>query len=316
MTKVRRSSLNRLATTPDGRPRTRSRGFRLTDGDVEILQLVHQYRFLTIESLCVLGGRSYVVVHRRVSKLTRHGYLSRIARPFEKHIFAIGKRGIEVLVERGLAPMELLSWRPRHSELKELFLKHELMVVDFHVVMGLATHGSNIRLVHWQEGPSIFDRVWVSGNGTRRRLPVRPDGLFVLEDSRRPTGRNRATFLLEADRSTTTKKRFGLKLRAFWEWFQKGLHRERFGIKKFRVVTVTLTRERAWNLCEAAAELLPSGRARQMFLFTSVENFSLANPGPMLGDVFIRPGDFREGVRHALVPPVAESVEERVVLAT
>ena len=295
----------------------RRRGFRLTEDDVEILRLIYHYRFLTIRHLMALTKRSYVPIHRRVLGLTRQGFLSRIDRRWEAHIYAVGKRGVAVLVERGIAPIELLSWRPRHSELKELFLKHELMVVDFHVVLELATRASDIRLVKWQEeGPSIFDRVWVSENGSRRRLPVRPDALFVLEDSRRPTGQNKATFLLEADRSTTTHKRFGQKLRAYWEWFQKGLHREKFGVRKFRVVTVTLTRERAWNLCEAAAELLPSGRARQMFLFTSVQSFSLGNPGPIFGDVFIRPGNFREGVRHRLVPPVVEPVEGRAVLAT
>ena len=306
------NNLAPAAKSAAARPR---RGFRLTEDDVEILRLVFEYRLACIEHLMALTGRSYVPIHRRVLKLTREGYLYRIARRFEKHVFAIGKRrGIAVLVERGLAPMELLAWRPRHNELRPMFLDHELMITDVHAALELSAREGDVRLVDWRQGPTLYDKVFVPGNGARRRrLPVRPDALFTLEDLRRPAGRNRATFLLEADRSTSSHKRFSEKLRAYWHYFQQELHTKKFGVKKFRVVTVTLTRQRALNLCETAAGILPDGAAKQMFLFTSVENFSLENPGPVLDEVFIRPKDFGAGVRHRLIPPVKPAESDRVL---
>ena len=295
-----KSSLSNQASVTMAPPK----GFVLTAGDVEILRLVYGYRLLTVDNLMALTGRTYVPVHRRVSRLVEQSYLYRIVRPMQKHLFAIGKAGIAELVQRGLAPEDLLDWRPRHGELKPLFIDHQLMVVDLHCILELATRGSEIRVMKWQEGPSIFDGVVVTENGARRKLAVRPDALFVLEDTRRPAGGNRATFLLEADRSTCSHKRFCEKLRAYWEYFRKGLHTRRFGVKKFRVVTVTLTRERALNLCETAVKVLPEGAARQMFLFTSIEKFSLESPGAILGEIFVRPHDFGAGVRHQLIPPV------------
>jgi hypothetical protein len=207
--------------------------------------------------------------------------------------------------------MELLDWRPRHNELKDLFLKHELMVVDLHSILELATRLSEIRLVGWREGPSIFDRVAFSESGARRKSPVRPDALFTLLDPRRPEGRNTASYLLEADRSTTAHSRYRQKLLAFWHYFQQGCQTAKFGIKKFRVVIVTLTPARAWNLCEMAAKALPSSVAAQMFLFSSVDNFSLENPAGILDDIFIRPKDFKDGIRHRLVPPLLPEGVER-----
>jgi hypothetical protein len=127
-----------------------------------------------------------------------------------------------------------------------------------------------------------------------------------LQDNRRPEGQNRAHFFLEADRSTTSHARFQKKIRAYWHYGQQGLHSRKFGIKKFRVVVVTLTWERARNLCEAAAKVLPQGPARQAYLFTAIKNVSMEEPTGILEDVFIRPSDYLNGDRCALIPGLAK----------
>ena len=45
----------------------------------------------------------------------------------------------------------LLTTRLRTSELKQLFLKHEMQIVDIHVMLSLASRGNEVRLVTWQE---------------------------------------------------------------------------------------------------------------------------------------------------------------------
>ena len=286
-------------------------GFRLAEGDLEILRLVFAFRFACIEHLCALTGRSYVAIHRRLSKLTRHRYLYRIVRPFQKHIYAIGKAGIPLLVERGVASKEALDQRLRHHELKDLFIKHQMMLVDLHAILTLATRDSHVKLVGWHEGPNLRDSVTFSEDNRRHKLPVRPDAFFTLQDDRRPEGQNRAHFFLEADRSTTSHTRFQKKLKAYWHYGQQGLHNRNFGIKRFRVVVVTLTPERARNLCQTAAEVLPQGQARQLFLFTAMKTFSLDEPDGILDEVFMRPGEHLTNGRCALVPNEAKEPMKR-----
>ena len=277
-------------------------GFRLAEGDLEILRLVFGLRFACIRHLCALTGRSYVAVHRRLSKLTRHRYLYRIVRPFQEHIYAIGKAGVPLLVERGVASKEALDRRLRHHELKDLFIKHQLMVVDLHAILALATRDSPVKLIAWHEVRNLQDSVTFSEDNRRHKLPVRPDAFFTLQDDRRPEDQNRAHFFLEADRSTTSHRRFQKKLKAYWHYGQQGLHSRKFGIKRFRVVVVTLTPERARNLCEAAAKVLPQGQARHSYLFTAIKNFSLEKPTGILDEVFLRPGDHLTNGRCSLVP--------------
>lgn len=277
-------------------------GFQLTAADVDMIRRVFEYRFLRIEHLCALTKRSYKKVHGRLLKLARNHFLSRIELPFQKHIYVLGREGIVVLVERGVASRELVEWRLRHHELKELFLKHQLMLVDLHCMLELACQGTNVKLVRWREGKELWDRVATWSNRERVKLPVCPDAFFALEDSSRPDGRNRLNFFLEADRSTSTHKRFQQKLIAYQEYMAAGLHAKKYGIRTFRVVTLTLTDARALSLAGAARDVVASG-ALKHFLFASVEHLSFANPEVLLSEMFLRPGE-GEGseVRFRLVP--------------
>jgi hypothetical protein len=202
----------------------------------------------------------------------------------------IGTAAAPVLVEQGTAPKELIEWRSRNHELKELFLKHMLMIVDVHTTLALATTNNDITLRTWKQGQELHDRVTVREAGKHEQLPVRPDGFFTLEDARRPAGQNRFNYFLEADRSTTTHERFQKKVTAYWRYFQQGGHTQKYNIKTFRVVTVTLTKERADNLCQATQEMIPKP-ARRLFLFSSLKDFSVSTPEKALQRVFTNPHD-------------------------
>jgi hypothetical protein len=192
-----------------------------------------------------------------------------------------------VLVEQGVASVELATERLRSYELKELFLKHEMMVVDIHTMLAAATPGT-VELVAWKEGWRLRDNVDLVERGVRRRLPVYPDAFFTLENQEPSAGQNAVSYFLEADRSTTTHARFAEKVRAYWQYLQQGLHTKKYGIRSFRVVTITITAERARNLCALAGSVLPP-QARRYFLFGSIENFSLAELSGILGPNFITP---------------------------
>ncbi len=288
-------------------------GFRLTDDDSTIFKLIYEFRFLRTEQISALTNRSAKRVHRRLFKLQNAGYLAPIRLPQQKHIYALGKKALPVLVQEGIAEPEVLSVRLRIHELKELFLKHEMMIVDIHVILSLATRDSTFRLIAWQEGRELFDSVSIADHHGIQKLPVRPDSFFTIEDSRRPEGANRAHFFLEADRSTATQTRFKEKIRAYWHYLEQGLHAKKYGIKNFRVLTVTLTEARAENLSVFAASLLPEG-ARKYHLFASLKHFSLENPEPVFNDIYFSPRPGGANVRYPLIPPPKPSQTEATVV--
>ena len=114
-------------------------GFALTGGDIEIFRLLYEYRLLRTEHVSALTLRSPKKIHGRLIKLVRKHYIIVIRLPQQKHIYSLGREALPVLVEQGIASPELLDERLRVRELKDLFLKHEMMIVDLHVVMAMAS---------------------------------------------------------------------------------------------------------------------------------------------------------------------------------
>lgn len=279
-------------------------GFAIAAGDLVIFALVYEFRFLRREHISALSGRPAKRLHRRLFKLAHAGYLSVIRLPLQKHIYALGKKALAILVEQGRARPELLAERLRTHEIKELFLKHEMMIVDLHVMLALATQmeGSGLRLAHWREGRELFDSVSFADDAGLVKLPVRPDAFFTLEDLRRMDSVKKISFFLEADRSTAAQKRFQDKIRAYSHYKEQGLHAEKYGIKGFRVLTVTLTHERADNLCRLAAALVPE-RGRKSYLFTALQHFSLDKPSAILGAIYQSSRSAGSDAREHLVPP-------------
>ena len=242
-------------------------GLVLMKGDVEIFRLVYHYRLLRIDHLNALTGRSARRLHRRLFRLRERGYLTSIRLPQQMHIYTLGIKAVPVLIEHGIAEPALLGERLRTHELKELFLKHELMIVDVHVALACATRGGKLTLGGWREGKDLYDSVTIFDHAGAVKLPIRPDAFFTLQDGE--PDRRQIHYFLEADRSTMSQARLTDKLRAYWHYLEQGLHVKKHAIKSFRVVTVTVTEARATNLCTLAATFLTE-RARKYFLFTSL----------------------------------------------
>lgn len=287
--------------------------FVLTEGDIAILRLIHEHRFLRREQIGKLTGRHAKRVHRRVLKLAQRGFLSTIRLPQQKHIYGVGQAAVSVLVEQGLCDTDVASQRVRTHELKELFLRHEMMIVDVHVALSQTVARENVQLISWKEGNGLYDSVVAIDNRGSNRLPVRPDAFFTLADPERPEGANRANFALEADRSTTTQTRFEEKIRAYWSYIEQGRHVQKYGVKGFRVLTVTVTDARARNLCALAASTLPE-RGRKYFLFVSLDRL-LSERGAYLRDpaCYSARTAFSSEL-HALVPSQNQLQKELLVV--
>lgn len=278
-------------------------GFTLTPDDIAIFKLVYDFRMATIDHLSALTSRPPKRLHRRILKLIGEGYLARRVLPAHKHIYTIGAAAIPILVEQGTAADDALDARLRHGELKDFFLQHELFISDIHAALSLATRTHHIHLTNWRQGHELFDSVKFFDKGKKYRLPVRPDAFFTLEDTTRRPDRNRVHFFLEADRSTATHTRFADKITAYHRYFEGHGHEQKHGIKTFRVVTITLTPERAANLCDMTRLLVPPAVYR-FYLFSSANQFSLSQPSAILSDIFITPHS--EGETAYLVPPTTQ----------
>lgn len=288
---------------------SKSKRFLLVDGDMTVLKAVYEFRFLRREHLSALTERPAKRLHRRLLGLVENGYLLVTRFPQQKHIYSLGRSGVKALVARGVMKDETAVRRIRTSELKELFLKHEMMIVDQHVVLRLAERVGELRLVHWEEGRGLFDSVLVTDQHGFVKLPVRPDAFFTLEDTRRDEGNNLFHFFLEIDRSTMAHTAFREKLRAYWHYREQGLHAKKMGIKSFRVLTVTLTVARARNLCELAGAMLPEG-ARKHFLFAAMDRYSLDGPNRIFGDIYLSARDRGQDVTYPLVPEPESSLKK------
>jgi hypothetical protein len=182
-----------------------------------------------------------------------------------------------------------------------------MMLVDIHVLLTLVLENHPVGLLHWREGTELYDSVVVMDKKGTSPLPVRPDAFFTLLDSRRAEGANRANFALEADRSTTTQGRFQEKIRAYWAYIEQGRHEKKFGVKGFRVLTVTLTEARARNLTAVAAAVLPE-RGRKYFLFVPLHTLS-ATTDPVSERLCFSPRTSADQ-RTALVPAPNELQKE------
>jgi len=273
-------------------------GFKLTPDDIEILTYVYQCRLATIDHLQLLANRSHKVLYRRRTNIN------------EKYIYTINHATVPVLVEHGIAEdyqsVDLHMRRLR--ELKQLFLRHALMLTDIHATLRRATTNHHITLVSWKEGQQLFDSIIARDERIKKKqkFPVRPDALFTLKDTARPTEKNTFGFFLEADRSTTTNARFQNKIIAYQKYFEEKRH-EKYGFKSARVITITLTKARAENLANSALEVLPQKNLGKFYYFTSVENLSTENPHTIFNNIFITPKDFQKGIRYKLIPPLDET---------
>ena len=106
------------------------------------------------------------------------------------------------------------------------------------------------------------------------QLPVAADAFFTLRDAK-----GRTHYFVEADRGTMTLERFTRKLIAYAEYDKAEKHKDKFGIRKFRVLTVTSSAVRIQNLMQAAKEAEAVRKApATMFLFTTEEQLKLVRP--------------------------------------
>src|SRR5258708_14285325 len=286
-----------MRTTELAGPRS---GFYFKDSDAEILKLLVAYGFLQPDDFVRFTGRNIISLRRRLLALVRHRYLERLTLPLERDapigsppdafVYHLAPRGILKAKKYGFADEDDCCVREKSN----LFLLHDTLITRVHLTLELATRGTPLELVAWEQRRSVLLDWAGHGNG---RLSVNPDALFGLKNDAKPEGQNTTYFFLEVVRSRESDYReqqsyFMRKMRAFLAYYQQGKHTARYGISNFRVITVTPTKQRAVNLCH---KLRNAGLASQRFWFTDLSVISPDDPARFLERVFFTSKDFCEG---------------------
>lgn len=259
----------------------------LTDRDRDIIRLVHRHRFLRSPQIAALMGDHSQQLSRRLQLLYHHGYLERPRAQIDYYhqggtrhiIYGLGNKGGALLQRELDVPPPKLSWGEKNRTIRGMFLEHAILVSDVMVALELACREKgNIRLVTeshilsqgkvTEERPPFQWKVQIN-NGLK--LGVIPDRVFALEFSHKNGESKRVYFFLEADRGTMPVTRrslsqtsFHRKLLAYEATWSQSIHQTKFGLNRFRVLTVTTSAARVKSLVEACSKL---ERGHGLFLF-------------------------------------------------
>lgn len=232
----------------------------LTDRDREVVKGVNDHRVLLTEQIQALYFGSRSTTQSRLARLYQHEYLERHfptiygdAPASTQAIYTIGKRGAQLLVDTyGYDRSDLRL--PKRSSFSWIFLEHVLKVNDVRVAIALAARLNGWQLAEWRD--ETFFRAkpdyvnLTDKRGTKRKLPVLPDGYFMLV-----TPHGKARFFLEVDRGTEALSKFTPQVAVYEAFVGSGQYQERFQAKSLRILVVTTSQKRLDSLMRATADM-------------------------------------------------------------
>lgn len=268
-------------------------GLQLQDRDIEIIRSVYSYRFLNSEQIQALVTGSKQVTLRRLQKLFHHGYLDRpisqivLSNPLikpQKIVYGLGDKGADLLAQKFGMDRGKILWKERNKQVRERYISHTLMISNFRACLSLALKSiPRTNLLFWmrENSQQVQDYVYFREGHRQRRLPINPDGFFAIENPKAQTN-----FFLEADRSTMSNPRFLNKMRAYWLWWKQKAPKKKLGIDNFRVLTLTISKQRKDNLIRVTQEADDRQKGSSMFWFATEQDISLDDPKALLQPIW------------------------------
>lgn len=254
--------------------------------DKEIIKMTYEFELLSREQIQSFFNFGCAVrANLRLRKLFDTGYLSRRFLPTvkgsAKALYVLGPQGIQVIAEEtGDDPLYIRKKREAILNKKDLFFTHDLMVNSVRLYFYQAFNTTrDLSLELWMTAADWPLRGGAYDRKPNRELKIifRPDGYFRYIQNNKLF-----SCFLEVDRSTMSNNRFLKKIALYIKYAQAGFHQQKFGLKFFRVLIVTKTKERMRNL-----KAITSKATNKIFWFATFEDLSSEN---ILGASWERPG--------------------------
>ncbi len=274
---------------------------RLTEDDLAILRHVAKHRFVRSTHLVRLMARPPKKIVERLGALYHTGHLDRPRAQLDYYatagsspmVYGLGNRGAQVLAELDGVAAAKVDWTDKNRDAGRVFIEHTLLIAEVMIAFEVAVRQrSDVTVMEPKEilarAPEVTQRsanpwkwqVSVASAGVTHSLAHVPDKMFGLDLT---VARKRVYFVLEADRATMPVQRNNLnqtsvqrKFLAYFQAYRAGVHKDRYGIGNFRVLTVTTSPQRIATMVEAV-KTLSGGSGSNLFLFADAAALSTAS---------------------------------------
>lgn len=206
-------------------------------------------------------------------------------------VYALGNRGADFLNETLGIPRAKVDWASKNHEVKNLYMEHTLMVNIFLTALKIAcARREDIEFIEQER--IIKNEPVLKLNITRDfkgkvqnlRYNLVPDAVFGLRFLNEDPNRNRSFYLLEADRSTMPIVRTNIYKTSFFKKMIgykyckiRGVLKQVFGFEYLRILTITISEQRAENILTCCRSMYEKGNESGMFLFSLARYFTLDN---------------------------------------
>jgi hypothetical protein len=155
------------------------------------------------------------------------------------------------------------------------------MISRFRALVSLAFEKErDSSLVRWEDAHAL--KALLAPRGGRAELV--PDGFFIIK-----TPRGKLGYFLEADRASEWKGTFLEKMKIYREWYRTESCREKIGIAKFQVLTITESAKRRDVLRKITKQTDPKKEGSLIFLFATEHEFSLVRPDSLFAPIWLSP---------------------------
>jgi hypothetical protein len=285
----------------------------LTPRDLKILCGFDGPRYLTaahIEALywrSIQGGElgTQRCTQRRLQQLRTAGLIRAIQQRVLKggqgdlpYIYTLDRKGAAIVSQELGIELRTVDYLPKSGEENYPFMEHLLASNDFWVAITLSSEHVGCTLVQWRHEKELRSREQIAyvtlakTKDEKIRVSVIPDSFFIVE-----TEWGRGSFPVEIDCSTVTLNSASFhsweqKIRAYLAYHASGAFEKRYGIRDFRLLTVTKSTERLRHM-KQCTEAVVKDDAR--FWFTTFDQVTTKIP------VVINPGTPKQKTNYRTV---------------
>lgn len=250
----------------------------LTGRDREILLHVHRHKFLRSDHITALCPGSRQQITRRLQRLFHQGFLDRPKCQIDYYqsgsrriAYGIGKKGLELL-RREQPSLVQGAISNNHKFIGRLFLEHALLVSEVVVSVELACRQrDDINFLWARDSEKFTSNQWSVTIDRKLKCQVIPDFVFGLEYAG-----ERCWYFVEADRGTMPVTRRSLqsssirrKFACYTATWDQRVH-QKFGIRRFRVLTVTTKSDRVESMIRVCRDNVKTGIG--LFLFNTLKS--------------------------------------------